>query len=77
MAYAAFGIADVLAMVLDQCMPLVAAGVQDSGEIERNVGGVVGMGVPEFVRPVVKQLPLVSALFGNLDRFFVHINTSK
>jgi hypothetical protein len=30
------------------------------------------MGLPEFVRPVIEELPLVSSFFGDFYQFFVH-----
>ena len=39
--------------------------------------GVVGIGAAKFVRPVVKELPLVCASFRNLDGNSVHINSTR
>lgn len=77
MAVATLRVANMLTMVLHQGLKLVAAGIQNTCKIQRNVGGVVGMGLLELIRPIVKQLPLVCAFFGNLDRIFVHGRKSE
>jgi hypothetical protein len=40
--------------------------------MQRNVGDMIGMGLPEFIGPLLEKLPLVSAFFGHPDRVFVH-----
>ena len=77
MADSAFGVTHMLFMVLDQLLQFAAASVEHTGKVERDLGRVVGIGLAEFVRPVVKQLPLVSAFFRYFDRLFVHINKPK
>ena len=62
----------VLAVVLQKGLHLGAADIKRTGEIQGNVGRVVGPGLAVFVRPVVEQLPLVSAFFGHLDCGFLH-----
>ena len=48
-AFATFGVTNMLAVVLDQGLQLAAAGVQNTCEIQGNIGRVVGIGVAEFV----------------------------
>ena len=72
MARTVFGIRLVLAVVLQQCVELGTTRIQYPGEVQRNVGRVVGMGLAKFLRPITKQLALVSAFFGDCDEVFLH-----
>ena len=71
-AWALCSVRGVLAVVLQQRLHFGATDIKRTGEIERNIGRVVGPGLAIFVRPVIEQLPLVSAFFGHLDRGFLH-----
>ena len=70
-------VGDMLTMMLNQRLELGPAGIEHTGKIERNIGVVVGIGAAKFVRPVVKELPLVCASFRNLDGNSVHINSTR
>jgi hypothetical protein len=71
------GIALVLTVMLDQGVQLVAAGVQSSSQMQRNVGHMIGMSLAKLIRPLLEKLPFVSAFFGDFDGILVHINRSK
>jgi len=66
-----------LLVALHQRMQLGPASIQRTCKIQRDVRGMVCMGLAEFVRPVVEQLPVVGAFFGNLNHFFVHMCCAK
>ena len=70
-------LAGLLAMVLNQVLQFAAASIQCAGKIQRDIGGVVVMGLTELVRPVTKQLPLISSLFWDWNRIFVHIYSTN
>lgn len=59
-------------VVLDQAIELVAAGLQNPGEIQRDVRGMIVVAVSELIRPVTELLPFVGAFFGYFDRVFAH-----
>jgi len=71
-ARAMCSVRSVLAVVLQQRLHFGAADIKRTGEIQRNIGRVVGPSLAVLVRPVIEQLPLVSAFFGHLDRGFLH-----
>ena len=77
MTTAIAGIALVLTVMLNQGVQLVAARIQSPGQMQRNVGHVVGVGLAKLIRPLLEKLPLVSAFFGDFDGILVHINRSK
>ncbi len=72
MALRVLGILQVLAVLLHESVEFVATSIQNTSEIERNVGRVVLVALAVFVRPVPKKLALVSAFFRNLDGVFAH-----
>ena len=65
-------IGGVLAVVLQKGLDFGAADIERASEVQGNIGRVVGPGLAVFIRPVIEQLPLVSAFFGHLDRGFLH-----
>jgi hypothetical protein len=71
-AFAPLGVTHMLAVVLNKGIEFGAASIQNPGEIQRNIGRVVGMGLTKFVRPIAKQLAFVSAFFRDCDQVFLH-----
>jgi len=70
-------IALMLTMLLDQVVELAAARIEHTGQMQGNVGDVVGVGLTELVSPLFEKLPFVSALFRHLDGIFVHNRNTK
>ncbi len=71
-ARAMCSVRSVLAVVLQQRLHFGAADIKRTGEIQGDISRVVRPGLSVFIRPVIEQLPLVSAFFGHLDRGFLH-----
>lgn len=77
MALAGSGLGRQLAVVLNQGLQLVTAGIQGAREIERDIGRMVIVGLAELVGPIIKQLPFVGSLFRNLNCVSVHIYSAS
>jgi ATP-dependent DNA helicase RecQ len=65
------------AVVLHQRLEFGTAGLQGTGKIQGDVSRMVRMGLAEFARPVVKQLPLIGAFFRHLDGVSLHSCRAK
>ena len=62
----------VLEVVLQERLHFGATDIERTGEVQGNIGRVVGPALAVFIRPVIEQLPLVSAFFRHLNCGFLH-----
>jgi hypothetical protein len=65
------------AVALHERLEFAFASIQGAGEVQGNIGIVSGLGLAVFARPVIEQLPLVGAFFGNFDRIALHMCRTK